>query len=255
MKFLIEKNIIVPVNKITKDIEEKSIKYSWYTHEGDEIDIYDLENWKLAPIVRYLIEWEDWKKNNLLLWGILIWLIVFAILLVVIFTWNSNETVKQEKTNITKVVPIETKKETETKKEININDTNKTNTENELKNEVEMMTKLKNDSELQLLKNNFEIEKRNIKIQNLMTENGNLKEKLINLQNIIAEYKNRTINGPKDEFIYYLGDTTYEKCENTINDEIKANCKELYFNYLKYAKNNSKNWLYTNKNEMKLNSY
>jgi len=41
------------------------------------------------------------------------------------------------------------------------------------------------------------------------------------------------INSPSDEFIYYLGYNVYEKCENTNNEQIKANCKDLYYNFLK----------------------
>lgn len=248
MKFLIEKNVIVPISKVTKEIEERSIKYSWFTHEWDEIDVYDLENWKLAPIVRYLIEGDDNKKSFWLIWFVLIWLIWFAIVLIILFSWNNDvpKEVKTETKEITKVVDLQTtdKKETETK----------TNQTNELMNEINMMSSLKDEAELKALKSNFEIEKRNIQIENLENEKLNLTNEIQRLKNIIATHTDRVINGPTDEFIYYLGDVTYKKCETTLNEQIKANCKDLYFNYLEYAKNSKQNWLYTNTSEVKLNS-
>lgn len=245
MKYLIEKNVVIPVEKITDDIEEKSIKYSWYNHDWKNIEIYDLENWKLAPIVRYLIEWWDEKRSNLLLWWMIWWMLLIAVILIIIFSWN-DEVKKVENNVVTKsVFPIWNTKINEPKeKEEIIVEVKENNFENELKNEIDMMSWLKKEAEIETLRINFELEKKNITIEKLNAKNNDLIEKkqelekeIAKLENNVEISKNRIIKEPKDEFIYYLGDNIYQKCESALDDKILNNCKELYYKYMKYAEN------------------
>ena len=242
-KYLIEKNVVIPVDKITDDIKQKSIIYSWYTNDWEEINIYDLENWKLAPIVRYLIEWWDEKGNKILLWLIIWWLLFVAIILIIIFSWNDE--VKKIDNNIISKSIIPTWKIEIEKKEIKLPvEIKKDNFENELRNEIDMMTWLKKEAEIETLRINFELEKKNITIQKLNIKNSDLLEKKLELEKEIEKLKDnvkisikRIINEPKDGFIYYLGDNIYKKCENTLDEKILNNCKELYYKYMKYAEN------------------
>lgn len=234
MKYLIEKNVIIPVDKVTKEIEGKAVVYSWYTHEWEDIDIYDLENWKLAPIVRYLIEWWDIGGNKYLAWGIVWGLILLFGLWFWIYSWT------EEKPVVTAPVQLVEKPIAKTEEKIEIID----NTENELKNEVEMMTGLKNEAELETLRNVFELEKKNINIAKLENSNSELFEKntilkkeLEILNEKVNNQVNRIINSPEDAFIYYLGDNVYQRCENANDEQILENCKDLYYKFIKYAEN------------------
>ena len=135
---------------------------------------------------------------------------------------------------IQSVTPVikETEKETEI-------DENKI----ELLNEVDMMRELKNSAELETEKTLFSLEfeklereKLQLQVETLTQENEKLQLQVETLtqENELLRY--REINSPADEFIYYLGDITYKKCEKPLDEEILRKCEKIYFNYLQYKK-------------------
>lgn len=234
MKFLIDKNRVVEVEKVTTSIEEKSIVYSWYNKDWEEVEIFDLENWKLAPIVRYLIEWGDEKRSKLLIWLIIWWLIALLWILIFAFSWDEEiNTNTNTNINNSQIIPTgDPVKKTETKTEIET----EINIESELRNEVEMMTGLKNEAEIETLRNVYELEKKEIEIQKLETKINELTENNNSLEEKLKNQTTRLIESPKDAFIYYLGDNVYEKCENALEPKILNNCKDLYYKYTRYVK-------------------
>ena len=121
---------------------------------------------------------------------------------------------------IQSVTPVikETEKETEI-------DENKI----ELLNEVDMMRELKNSAELETEKTLFSLE-----FEKLEREKLQLQVETLTQENELLRY--REINSPADEFIYYLGDITYKKCEKPLDEEILRKCEKIYFNYLEYKK-------------------
>lgn len=227
-KYLIEKNVLIPVEKVPKEVEENAILYTWYTLEGENIDVYDMENGKLAPIVRYLIEWWEWKNNKILAF-VMLWVGLFFILIIwfLVFWENEKPVPKIPIVNENTILPNE---KIEEEKEIIIID----NTENDLKNEIEVLKSNKNNTDIEKMRNLFELEKKNIEIQRLTIKNEELtEENKILIENSKKPIK-RIIETPKDAFIYYLGDNVYQKCESATQEKIIENCKNLYFEYKKH---------------------
>lgn len=234
MKLILDKNYIQEVEKPTKE-QEKGVKYHWYTFEWEQIELYDMEANKIAPIVRFLAEWKKGKISWLLI-SLAWWLLVVFFVLMLFLMWPSSET----KTNPVNEVPltpvnqtpvaqvVKTETETETEKE--------TSWALQLANEVDMFKDQKTDAENEVLRLNYEIERLNITLKakleenkELLAENNSLKEELENLQT-------RKIESATDEFIYYLGDSVYKSCKQPTTEEKIENCKTLYFNFLEYGK-------------------
>jgi hypothetical protein len=64
------------------------------------------------------------------------------------------------------------------------------------------------------------------------------KNKKIEEKNLLITWlSSKEKTGVSDDFLYYLWQNFYTKCETTKDETIIDNCKTLYFNYLEYDKN------------------
>lgn len=251
LNYLIDKNHVTELKTVPKDLEKNWVNYTWYNDKWEKIAIYDLENSKLAPIVRYLIEWEGAGRNwKLIIIMTLIWIVILSGLLYWFLSiWNDNNNKVQPRVNNIIQKPIEDKKVVQ-QIEQDTWSTIKDNT-NELQNEVDLYKWLKNDAELEatrvnylLQEDKFKIDNLNAKINNLQENNKDLTDKNIilsqkvdNYEKIIEQYKNDAFKSPIKSFIEYLWQMVYDNCESTKNEEKKANCQSLYYNFLKYVWN------------------
>ena len=110
-------------------------------------------------------------------------------------------------------------------------DKNTNNFDMELLNDIDTMRGLTQEAEMQterltykLELNNLENEKLKNQIEELIVENEKLKNQIPELENKLENMATRIIETPSDEFIYYLGDITYKRCKNTLNQEILRKC-------------------------------
>lgn len=240
MKLLLDKNFvreIDPKDKSIKDLKNV-VKYNGFTNDGEQIELFDKEADKIAPIVRFLAEWKK-KKLSWLLIG-LAWFLLFIFFVIMIIIFYPKDTQEPwAPLQVVNTVPLQS-----TSPEVEIVKT-ETKTENEtetswaleLANEADMYQDMKNNAELEVIKLNYEIDRLNIELQEKIREN----EKLTILNNSLTEeieiLNTRKNQGATDEFIYYLWDTTYNKCKKPTTVEMIEKCKTLYFNYLEYAEN------------------
>jgi hypothetical protein len=138
-----------------------------------------------------------------------------------------NETIKPVETKPA-VEIVKTETQTKTQKE--------TSWALELANEVDMVKDQKTSAENEVLRLNYEIERLNIAFEAKKEENKILKEENEKLKKENDILKTRKTEGATDEFIYYLGDSVYQMCQNPTTEEKIDKCKTLYFNFLEYGK-------------------
>ena len=67
MKLILDKNFITETSNIEKDVIKRSIKYEGRNLKGENIELYDMEAGKIAPIVRFLIEGKKSKISIFLI--------------------------------------------------------------------------------------------------------------------------------------------------------------------------------------------
>ena len=234
IKLILDKNFITEVEKVDKEYVKKSVLYHGRDLEGQEIELYNMEDWKVAPIIRFLVEGK--KKTSwllIILAGIL--LLVFFGLMVFVLMPKEKEVIstaplKQDTVVKTEEIkPIVKEKISEEKEEIKQN--------LELFNEISMMSDLKNKAEVKTLKYKYDLDRLKLELQEKNKTIEKLNNVVNNLNNDIKLLNTRKTETATDEFIYYLWDNIYKKCENSIDDTVIDNCKNLYFNYLEYAKN------------------
>lgn len=234
IKLILDKNFITEVEKVDKEYIKKSVLYHGRDLDWQEIELYNMEDWKVAPIIRFLVEGK--KKTSWLL-IILAWvlLLVFFGIMVFILMPKDKEIVKTTPLEQNTVIKTDDKKEI-IKEIIPVEKTE--NKENfELFNEVSMMSDLKNKAEVETLKYKYELDRLKLELQEKNKTIEKLNNVNNNLNNDIKLLNTRKTQNATDDFIYYLWDNIYKKCEISIDEKIIDNCKNLYFNYLDYAKN------------------
>lgn len=234
MKLILEQNRINEVEKVPKETVEKSVVYNWRTIDGEEIQVFDLENWKLAPIVRYLIESKWWGS---MIWIIVIWIfsvIIFLMIVWFVFSWTDKEPVKQ-----TQNLPLVEIKENVVNEEKEKEEIKPDNEDLLIQSEIQIYKDLAFEAETAYANLNYRNEQLRLNNLNLLNENTELKKKIENVETLkwtinmleseLKIKKKRELEAPEDGFVYYLWEYLYEKCE--IN---KTNpCLELYYDYLK----------------------
>lgn len=230
MKLILDKNFISEVEKVDKEYVKKAVLYHGRDLEWQEIELYNMEDWKVAPIIRFLVEGK--KKTSWLL-------IILAWIMMLVFFGLMVYILMPKEEQIVKTTPLQqnTVIKTEEKNPIIEVEKKETNQNLELFNEVSMMSDLKNKSEIETLKYKYELDR--IKLE-LEEKNKTIEKLNININDLnfnIKSLKTRKTESATDDFIYYLWDNIYKKCENSIDEKIIDNCKNLYFNYLEYAKN------------------
>lgn len=231
--FILDKNFVQEVEEIDKK-HKTAIFYNGRDLEGEKIKIVDLEANKIAPIVRFLAEWKKRKLSWIL--------IAIAGLLLFIFFWLMVYVLYPDKAPPPTPIPA---KPTPTqvvkpKPDIEVVKTEKENETSwslELFNEVDMMTDLKNNAELETIQRNYEIERLKVDLVEEQKENEKLTNMVNNLENELTLLKTRKTESATDEFIYYLWDSFYDRCKQPTTDMMIENCKTLYFNFLEYGKN------------------
>ena len=183
--FLIWYNRIDEIEwEVDKKIIENSIVYTWFTIDWEKINAYDTENGKLAPIVRFLIEDEQWSRNY---FKMIIFIFIFIIIIGLSIYWFYPKDEKVNNPIITPIVKEAIKKEEikpeikeEKKEEIKENTWSVAKVSDEIK-----LLDLKNQAELQSLKLNFDIQALNIENKKLTDENKKLiDENVLLKQNI-----------------------------------------------------------------------
>jgi len=243
MKFILDKNFVKEVTTISKDKIKSSVLYEGRNLRGNKIELYDMEAWKIAPIVRFLIEWKKSKLSLFLIIGIGLLIFVFSWLIAYLL-WPTPEkltpTLPNNDINRSRVVdPVIPTKEENKENNFNLEILNELDTFRGLKNEAELETeRLTYKLELK----NLEKEKLSNKILDLEEENKKLTQNVLELKENNKIINKRNIDAPADAFIYYLGDIAYEKCQNPLDSEILRKCESIYYNYLEYEKKTRKNW-------------
>ncbi len=238
MKLILDKNFITEVEKVDKEYIKNAVLYHGRDLDWQDIQLYNMEDWKVAPIIRFLVEWKKKTRWLLIILAWILLLVFFAVMVYILMPkkenlvnnvpLQQNTVIKTDDKNPT-VEVVKTEKEIDNKKETTRN--------LELFNEVDMMKDLKNKSEIETLKVKYELERLKLELdeKNKIIEKLNIN--INDLNNSINLLNTRKTKNATDDFIYYLWDNIYKKCENSIDEKILDNCKNLYFNYLEYAKN------------------
>ena len=235
MKFVLDKNFAREVKDISKEDIKKSVLYPWITLKGEEVELYNMEDWKIAPIVRFLVQWK--KKANWLLF-LIVGILLLLFFGVVVYAFYPKEEIK-----VIDTIPLisEPVIKTETKTEIKTDTETETEKQNnwnmELFNEVDTMRNLKSSAELETLQTKYELNRLRIELEEKTKINEKLVSTINNLKEDLKVLNTRKLESPEDNFVYYLWDVTYKRCENTADKTIIENCKTLYFKFLEYAKN------------------
>lgn len=242
MKLILDNNFVQETEKFTKE-QDNAVKYKWFTAEWEAIELIDLEADKIKPIVRFLIEW---KKNKISLFMI-IWigvLLFFTFILFYFLLFSGNTQTKTPELVATQnLTPInETENQTpivEVTKTENINDdwVNETSWALELANEVDTQKDMKQEAELEAIRLNYENDRLQIELDEKQKEIEKLKMLVNKYEQDIELLNTRKTENATDEFIYYLWDSLYSKCQEPTTHEAIEKCKTLYFNFLEYGKN------------------
>lgn len=252
MKIILENSSVLEVEKVKSETEKNAVVYNGFTKDGKQLELYDMDAWKIAPIVKYLITWRK-RKNNIFL-IILIILSVFFIVWIFafVFLWSNNTESKQQVSEIEKQQTqeiIKVKKE----KQNAVDETTATasgvddETIDVVYNDslqitgVEHQQQVLDDMEREIFRlneecKNEELQKQYDDLQELFAE---LKGKydLVTVDNNLLRKRNKELtetieNLPSDDFVYHLGNLIYKTCENdNISEKMYEKCKELYFNF------------------------
>ena len=242
--FVLENKAIVEVDKTDKEILEWWVCYKWYNKDWEEIEAYYMDEKTLKPMVRELLE-DDTSLNIkwiLILIAFIIWIIFIWYMF---FGWNDKQEVSEVvnqverqqvmPNNQDKIDSLVEKEEVE-KEEVEKN-----------KNQINELNWLKQQSEIETLRLSYKNEELSLKVLELSNKNNSLLEEnnIIKFKNeeleneikrltyMVNEKKNRLINYPEDQFIYYLWDHLFYKCENTADDKLRTKCKDLYYNFVR----------------------
>ncbi len=233
MKLILDKNFVQETEKYTKE-QDKALKFKGWTADWEEIELVDMENESIAPMVRFLAQGKKKKISWLLIWGAgLLMLIFFGLM---IFLLMGSSTTSQPTREV--IQPIQ--KVTESKPDIEVI---KTETENEtswaleIANEIDMFEDMKDSAELEAVKLNYEVERLKVEVEEKTKANEKLTNMVNNLEAELNILSTRKSEGATDDFIYYLWDSIYKRCEQPTTDLAIEKCKTLYFNYLEHAKN------------------
>lgn len=249
-KFVLESNILSEVKKVNKAIEDNSVVYSWYTEDWERLEVYDMENWKIAPIVKYLITGQRQRRWIWLYIIIIIWIIFIIWLFWVLFFWDDK---KDTKTNTATIKPVDTtviqskidKQKVENVWPVDENMAIESQIDEWIINSVYMPlweNERQMAEELERLQNQIweDCQDDNLKMQletlskefdNIVVQNDILNSKNEKLQNIVD-------NLPSDDFVYYLGTKIYENCnKDDISENYKKKCKDIFFDFQLNVKN------------------
>ena len=202
MKLVLNKNFIKEVDKLDYE-EKKGVVYEWYDKQWNNIELYHVEAWKVAPIVRYLITWKKRKIN----WFILIIAIIFSLLILSglwYFLFSNNE----EK----QVQPVVIQQEEQVIKP------------------MEIQTEITKQPEIELQQALDQLRMAEDEIVRL--------NKLVDDQKPEVIYKEKECETPKkielEDFKLFLGTLLYKKCEDY---KIKPICERLYYNFVNNEEN------------------
>lgn len=239
---ILDKNFINEVDKIEKD-HKNAVVYPWKMLNWDSFLLYNMEDGKIAPIVRFLISWR--KKINffLIFWSIFLFIIFLWIIIFLFLPKNEVKKNIAQTETVKTVLPVEDKKNIIDQDSINKNYIDQDKFNFEVINEIDTMRGLKQQAELEVLETKFELSRLKIEYNDKIKQNEKLisdidilKKSLIEKNNIINDFNVKKNNSPADNFIYYLWNNFYSKCEKTKDEKIIENCKTLYFNFLEYGK-------------------
>ena len=211
MKLILDQNLVTEVTKVPLKVQKNAVCYNGRNLEGEDIELFDVEGGKIAPIVRFLITWKKKRFNIwLILWAILLSLILIVGVVMFVF-WNKKEittpkqTLTPVKTTIQKDVKPIVLEWTDVK---------------ELKQELEKVN-------WQLAMAEDEIVRLNSVVDDKKTE-VIYEEKLVEVEKEVL----RDLNDD-ERFIMYLWNIIYKKCQLP---EFEDKCSKIYFNFLKNAK-------------------
>jgi len=238
MKLILDKNFIKEKKDIWKDIVKGAVKYDWRLLNGEAIELYNMQDGEIAPIVNFLIKGKKSKISWLLIIGAGVLLFVFFFIMFLILKPAPEVEPIKTPVIVQPEVKPEVKPEIETQ-QISF----------EMINEFEVMENMKKEAELETLNLFYELQGEKLEtkrlaneIEKLKNENTELNTELERLKLLNKNIEQRIIEKPEDEFIYYLGDITYERCKNPANVDLLRKCETLYFNYLQYEKKTRENW-------------
>lgn len=246
--FIISHNEVIFVDSINSKEIKAGGKYSQgYNHNTNEsVQILDKDYWKSAELMRALLETD----NNT--WLFKKWLIFFMIFISFIGIWiviYSSITEEESSKPIIKAEPIPINNRVsefnsniiEQKKEI-IPITNQEKEIIPITNQA-----IKNDNEILLLKKEFHIESLTLDLQRIMEEknlltheNFELKDNIVkkdilikDLEQKIKAYDEKANDLSQEEFLKFLGQEIYERCEKSEREGEKNSCKDLYYKFIK----------------------
>ena len=208
MKLILNQNLVTEVTKVPLKVQKNAVCYNGRDKEGENIELYDVEAWKVAPIVRYLI---TWKKKRLNIWLILL-AIFFSLLLI---WWITLFFLGGDKTTPTPAQrPIEIKEQ--------VKGVTLENSATIKIKELEEKIIMTNDQLVMAEEEIVRLTKMEV-IPEIITE-----EKIIEVEKEVLRDLNED-----EKFIMYLGNIIYNKCQSP---EFEEKCSKIYFNFLKYAK-------------------
>jgi len=234
MKLILDKNFIQEKETIEKEIIKTAVRYDGRTKDGETIELYDVEAGKIAPIVRFLIEGKKSKVSLFLIIGIGLLLVLFFALMAFLL-WPKKE--------IEVVAPVIPKSDPVIKTEIIEKENPGFNFDLEVLNEIDTMRWQKNQAEIETERLLYKMELKTFENEKLIAENEKLIADLKEITELYEKTEKRNINSPADEFIYYLGDLTYQRCKRPTEEQMLRKCENIYYNFLEYEK---KTWTYWN---------
>lgn len=238
MKLILDKNFIQEVKEYPKEFK-KGLKYTGYNLKWDLIELHDVEANEIAPIVRFL---ATGKKNKisllLIIWAGFLLLVFFVLIYFGLNSgWSWWQVVNTPSIPAGQVVSTPETKEVEniatiTKTETETEDFKETSWGLNLINEVDLYKDMSSEAWLEIERLNFIIEKKDLEIEKLTNMVNNLEEEKSLLLQENKKLETRKINNPTDEFIYFLWEYLYKKCDKETSEEKINACQKIYYNFL-----------------------
>lgn len=238
MKLILDKNFVQETQKYTKE-QDKALKFKGWTAGWEEIELVDMENESIAPMVRFLAQWKKKKISWLLIWGAGLLILIFFGLMIFLLIWWDTQKVQPKNEVIQPVNKIvESKPDIQIiKTETETEDEKQTSWSLEMLNELDMFKEMKDSAEIETLKLTYEVDRLKVELSEKTKSEEKLTNMVNNLENEVNILNTRKSEGATDDFIYYLWESIYKRCEQPTTELAIEKCKTLYFNYLEYAKN------------------